>query len=106
MFIAFKIVKIGLKIAAAAVIVLLGYLVYQFKVAKAEEVSFGPITVTRSGQSYKLVIDTSEKGYLKIVADKMNSVIYQEATEHNPAGDILPDQIDDKVKQKIKEHID
>lgn len=105
MFIIFKIVKIGIKIVAATVIVLLGYLVYQFKFVQAGEVSLGPVTVTRAGQSYKLVLDTSEKGYLKMVTDKMNSVIYQEATEHNPAGDMLPDQVDDKVKQKIKEHV-
>lgn len=59
-------------------------------------VSFSPFTLT---------IDKPEKDFLKRAAVKAKNLIYRQATEHNPAGDILPDQIDDKIKQEIKEKI-
>ncbi len=39
------------------------------------------------------------KGMVK----KMTGFIYHEATIHNPEGDMIPDEIDDKVKGKIKD---
>jgi len=42
---------------------------------------------------------------LKRVVKKVSGFVYHEATIHNPPGDILPDQIDDKLKQEIKEKI-
>jgi hypothetical protein len=52
---------------------------------------------------FSIVIKSPEKDFLKRVAQKAKSIIYLEATEHNPSGDILPDQIDDSMKGKIKE---
>ncbi len=59
-------------------------------------VSFSPFTLT---------INKPEKDFLKQAARKAKNIIYREATEHNPEGDVLPDQIDDKIKQEIKEKI-
>lgn len=59
-------------------------------------VSFSPFSIN---------INKPEKDFLKRAARKAKSIIYREATEHNPPGDVLPDQIDDKMKQEIKEKI-
>ena len=54
---------------------------------------------------FSININKPEKDFLKKAAQKAKNIIYREATEHNPAGDVLPDQIDDKIKQEIKEKI-
>jgi hypothetical protein len=59
-------------------------------------VSFSPFSLT---------INKPEKDILKKAAAKAKSIIYREATKHNPPGDLVPDQIDDKIKQEIKEKI-
>ena len=57
-------------------------------------VSFSPFSLT---------IQSPEKDFLKKVVKRVEGVVYHEATIHNPPGDLLPDQIDDQVKGKIKE---
>jgi hypothetical protein len=59
-------------------------------------VSFSPFSLT---------IQKPEKDFLKRVVRKAKGIIYREATEHNPAGDVLPDQIDDKVLNEIKNRV-
>lgn len=54
---------------------------------------------------FSLSIQKPEKDILKRAARKAKSIIYREATEYNPPGDILPDQIDDRIKQEVKERI-
>jgi hypothetical protein len=54
---------------------------------------------------FSLTINEPEKDFLKKAAQKAKNIIYREATNHNPKGDILPDQIDDKIKEGIKEKI-
>jgi hypothetical protein len=56
-------------------------------------VSFSPFSLT---------IQKPEKDFLKKVLKKVEGFVYREATIHNPAGDMLPDQIDDNVKGEIK----
>jgi len=56
-------------------------------------VSFSPFSLT---------IAKPEKDVLKKAAQKAKNIIYREATIHNPAGDVLPDQIDDNLKGEIK----
>jgi len=51
---------------------------------------------------FSLVINKPEKDILKRAAQKAKNIIYREATEHNPSGDLLPDQIDDNLKGEIK----
>lgn len=51
---------------------------------------------------FSLVISKPEKDFLKRAAQKAKNLIYREATEHNPPGDMLPDRIDDNVKGEIK----
>ncbi|OGI27437.1 MAG: hypothetical protein A2359_04865 [Candidatus Moranbacteria bacterium RIFOXYB1_FULL_43_19] len=59
-------------------------------------VSFSPFALT---------IQKPEKDFLKRAARKAKSIIYREATIHNPPGDLVPDQIDDSMKGKLKEII-
>ena len=59
-------------------------------------VSFSPFSLT---------ISKPEKDFLKRAVAKAKGIIYREAAQHNPAGDVFPDQLDDKVKQEIKEKI-
>jgi hypothetical protein len=52
---------------------------------------------------FSLTIHQPEKDFLKKVVKKVEGLVYREATIHNPPGDMLPDQIDDSMKGKIKE---
>lgn len=56
-------------------------------------VSFSPFSLT---------IQKPEKDFLKKVVRKIEGFVYREATVHNPSGDLIPDQIDDQVKNEIK----
>jgi hypothetical protein len=51
---------------------------------------------------FSLIIQKPEKDFLKKVVKRIEGFVYQEATIHNPSGDLLPDQIDDNVKGEIK----
>ena len=59
-------------------------------------VTFSPFSVT---------VQKPEKDFLTKVVRKVEGLVYREATIHNPSGDLLPDQIDDKIKQEIKDRI-
>jgi hypothetical protein len=59
-------------------------------------VSFSPFSLT---------IQKPEKDFIKKVARKAKSIIYREATIHNPPGDVLPDQIDDQILNGIKNRV-
>ena len=54
---------------------------------------------------FSLTVKSPEKDFLKKIAKKAKGWVYREATIHNPPGDILPDEIDDKIKQEIKEKV-
>ena len=47
-------------------------------------------------------VDDNKKKIIKEIEDE----IYREATENNPEGDMLPDEIDDTVREKIKENLE
>lgn len=47
----------------------------------------------------------SDKEAIKEAISETRYKVYEEATEHNPEGDLLPDEIDDTIKAKIKEEI-
>ena len=55
------------------------------------------------GGAAKIEIDQDMKEKLKEEARDLEDRIYNEATEHNPEGDLIPDEWDDKLKKKIKE---
>ncbi len=40
---------------------------------------------------------------IKFWSHKVTDKVYEKATEYNPEGDLVPDQIDDVVKEEIKE---
>ncbi|MBU2025686.1 MAG: hypothetical protein ABIC19_03560 [Patescibacteria group bacterium] len=48
-------------------------------------------------------IKNKTKTILKNSAKKLKQLIYKKAAKTNPPGDILPDEIDDKLIHKIKE---
>ncbi|MFC1645352.1 hypothetical protein ACFL08_04985 [Patescibacteria group bacterium] len=59
--------------------------------------------VRESDSGRSLVIQDDKRELVKTAAKKVKEVIYREATEHNPEGDMLPDEIDDIIKGEIKE---
>jgi hypothetical protein len=59
-------------------------------------VTFSPFSIT---------VQKPEKDFLVKVVRKVEGLVYREATVHNPPGDMVPDQIDDKIKQEIKDRI-
>ncbi len=50
-------------------------------------------------------IREEEKIFLKKIGKKVKNIIYREATEHNPEGDFMPDQIDDEIISEIKKRV-
>jgi hypothetical protein len=54
---------------------------------------------------FSLTINKPEKDFLKRAAGKAKNLIYREAASHTPPGDVLPDQIDKKIEQGVKDHI-
>lgn len=59
-------------------------------------VSFSPFSLT---------ISKIEKDFLKQAVTRISNLIYQEATVHNPPGDMLPDWIDNRLRREAKERI-
>jgi len=50
----------------------------------------------------KIQFDKKTKAEFKEKAKEIDDKIYQEATKHNPEGDVLPDKIDNAIKEEIK----
>ena len=50
-------------------------------------------------------IKEQNRPLLKKITQKISQVVYDEATKHNPEGDFLPDQLDDSIKNKIKDTV-
>lgn len=46
-----------------------------------------------------------KRPWLKKISSYISQIVYAQASKHNPSGDLLPDQIDDIIKGKIKEKI-
>ena len=61
---------------------------------------------SRSGGGFGLKIREKEKNELKNLVKRVENLVYREATLHNPPGDLLPDQIDDQLKQEVKKTVD
>lgn len=59
----------------------------------------------RGSNTFKIKASVEKKVLLKKAAVKIKNWIYREATIHNPAGDVLPDGIDDKVIKEIKDRV-
>ena len=53
----------------------------------------------------EIEVSGEAKDGIKDGAKKLDGKIYEEATEHNPEGDMLPDGIDDTIRKKLKEEI-
>ena len=53
-----------------------------------------------------LEMKSQNKPLLQIIARKLENIIYDEATKHNPKGNLMPDEIDDQLKKKLKEAVD
>lgn len=63
------------------------------------------IRFTDQAENFSVKIRNKEKEEFKQYLEKIKRFVYREATVHNPAGDVVPDQIDDKVIQKVKEKV-
>ncbi len=50
-------------------------------------------------------LNEEDKSALKEFAGKIKRWIYREATIYNPEGDVLPDELDDKIIRELKEKI-
>jgi len=52
-----------------------------------------------------ITVRADAKPLLKKAVQKLEAIIYDQATIHNPDGDQLPDEIDDATKNFIKEKL-
>lgn len=61
--------------------------------------------VFEAGQVQNIILREDVKPEIVKVVRMITKFVYYEATIHNPKGDILPDSIDDTVKEFIKEKV-
>jgi len=64
-----------------------------------------PILFEKNNGFYTIKIREEEKERLKIIFKKLKDLVYQEATNHNPEGDVLPDQIDNDLIKEVKDRV-
>ena len=55
--------------------------------------------------NFSVKIRGKEKEELKRLLAGIKSFIYREASIHNPEGDILPDEVDDRMIEKVKDKV-
>lgn len=101
------IVKILIKLIVLAAIVYFGW---NFFTSKNNPEPLINLTLPTDGQTdrmdnFSIKIRNEEKEELKQYLGKIKYFLYRKATEHNPSGDVLPDNIDDQVIGEMKEKI-
>lgn len=69
-----------------------------------DDFSLGNLVRFLKGEG-KIQLDEKTKAELKEKVKEVDDKIYREATEHNPEGDILPDEIDNAIKEEIKKEV-
>lgn len=101
----FKIIFYFLLSAAALTAAALLFLRYEYweGASATREKLF---SLENSDGTEKLKIRQPEKEMIKAFFKKIKNLIYYEATVHNPSGDMLPDQIDDKIIKGVKEKVE
>jgi hypothetical protein len=80
------------------VVIVAGGLFWEYEKYKEEIIFIDPL----DGKT-KIKIDENEKDLIRKALRPILDFVYREATLHNPAGDVLPDQIDDNIKKNIKD---
>lgn len=81
----------------------MGYLAWTFFVSKNNSQPL--VSFTDQNGSISFNIREKEKAEFKLYLKKVKNFIYREATIHNPEGDVLPDNIDNKVINEVKEKV-
>lgn len=87
--------KIFLIIFLAAIIFAIAAAILFFSLFKYEN----------SSGTFLIKAGIEDKAVLREAAKRIKDWIYREATIHNPEGDVLPDEIDDKVIKEIKNRV-
>lgn len=54
----------------------------------------------------KIRLEEDEKIWIKKILKPVAELIYEKAAIHNPAGDALPDQLDDNIIKDIKKRVE
>lgn len=62
---------------------------------------FNIFDLKKDQNGFSLKIEEDKKPLVKKIVTKISGKVYEEATEHNPEGDRLPDWIDDKIKEGV-----
>lgn len=52
-----------------------------------------------------ITVRSESQPSIKKTVQRLENILYRQATLHNPVGDLLPDEIDDNIKELIKEKI-
>ena len=63
------------------------------------------VSINKDSGSLSINIREKERDELKSFVKRIKDLVYKEATIHNPSGDVVPDQIDDKIIQEVKEKV-
>jgi len=84
-----------------AAIIIVGYFFIKEVSTKIKWNDFIKLLETKG----KIKLEQRTKDELKKEGQKIEGEIYKQATEHNPKGDLLPDQVDDNLKKELKKEI-
>jgi len=97
--------KLLIKIIILALIITIFIILIPSRTISQENKGEPLLSIGGKAGDFSLNIREQEKEELKKVVKKIKDFIYLEATEHNPSGDLLPDQIDDNVIKEVKEKV-
>lgn len=67
---------------------------------------FSLFEVDRESGKFIIRASIEDRIIFRKAAEKIKNWIYSEAAKYNPRGDVLPDEIDDKIIKKIKDKIE
>jgi len=89
-----------------AKLVILAIVIYfAWSFFKTESAAEPLVSFTDQTENFSIKVRRKEKEEFKQYLGKIKRFIYREATVHNPEGDLLPDKVDDRVIQEVKEKV-
>jgi len=86
-----------------SVLLIVFYVVWNYAKNSSQEESL--VSFSNKDGNFSVTIREKEKEKIRAAVKKIKDLVYYEATVHNPPGDMLPDQIDNKIIQEVKEKV-
>jgi len=97
--------KLLIKIILLAVGLVLLIILIPARTISQNKQSLPLLSLSNQESGLSVNIREEERNELKSIVKKIKDFVYREATIHNPPGDMMPDNIDNKVIEEVKEKV-